>query len=124
MKVLVCGAAPRRRTGDPGWTNREAIRRELIELPPLTIIIEGEAEGADLLARDVAEELRFPVEPYPAEWKRYGRAAGPIRNRQMLDEGQPDLVLAFHANIAASTGTADMLGQAKKRGIPTRLLVK
>ena len=42
----------------------------------------------------------------------------------MLDEGQPDLVLAFHANIAASTGTADMLGQAKKRGIPTRLLVK
>jgi len=124
MKVLVCGAAPRRRTGDPGWTNRAAIRRELIKLPPLTTIIEGEAEGADLLARDVAEELRFPVEPYPAEWKRYGRAAGPIRNRQMLDEGQPDLVLAFHANIAASTGTADMLGQAKKRGIPTRLLVK
>ena len=124
MKVLVCGAAPRRRTGDPGWTNRAAIRRELIKLPPLTTIIEGEAEGADLLARDVAEELGFPVEPYPAEWKRYGRAAGPIRNRQMLDEGQPDLVLAFHANIAASTGTADMLGQAKKRGIPTRLLVK
>ncbi len=124
MKVLVCGAAPRRRTGDRGWTKREAIGRELIERPPLTIIIEGEAEGADLLARDVAEELGFPVEPYPAEWKRYGRAAGPIRNRQMLDEGQPDLVLAFHANIAASTGTADMLGQAKKRGIPTRLLVK
>ncbi len=124
MKVLVCGAAPRRRTGDPGWTNREAIHRELEKLPADTVIIEGEAEGADLLARDVAEVMGFTVEPYPAEWKRYGRAAGPIRNRQMLDEGQPDLVLAFHADIAASTGTADMLGQAKKRGIPTRLLVK
>ena len=119
MKVLVCGAAPRRRTGAPGWTDREVIKRQLMKLPPHTVIIEGEAEGADLLAKSVAEELGLTVEPYPALWYVYGRGAGPVRNKQMLDEGKPDLVLAFHDNIQGSRGTKDMVMQAAKRGIET-----
>ena len=121
MRVLVCGAAPRRKTGDPGWTDREAIRRELLRLPKGSIIIEGEAQGADLLARSVAEELGFVVEPYPANWGKYGRAAGPVRNREMLEKGKPDLVLAFHTNIFASTGTKNMVHIAQRVGIEVRL---
>ena len=79
MRVLVCGAAPRKRTGDPGWTNRKLIYNELVRFPKGTVIIEGEAKGADLLARNVAEELGFTVEPYPAKWARYGNSAGPKR---------------------------------------------
>ncbi|KKN01348.1 hypothetical protein LCGC14_1128740 [marine sediment metagenome] len=52
----------------------------------------------------------------------YGKAAGPIRNKQMLDEGQPHLVLAFHDNIEESTGTKDMVKQAAKRGIETLVI--
>jgi len=89
----------------------------LLTLPSDTIIVEGEAEGADLLARSVAEELGFHVEPYPANWTQYGRAAGPIRNKQMLDEGQPHLVIYFHDDLAKSTGTRDMVKKAKERGI-------
>jgi hypothetical protein len=40
----------------------------------------------------------------------------------MLDEGRPDEIVAFHDNIAASKGTADMIRRAQKAGIPYRLV--
>lgn len=57
----------------------------------------------------------------PADWPRFGSAGGPIRNWQMLRDGRPDVVLAFHDDIAASKGTKNMLGMAQGEGIPTRL---
>lgn len=70
------------------------------------------------MASDVAKELGFIVLPFPADWSRYGRAAGPIRNRQMLDQ-KPSLVLAFHSDIAHSKGTADTVREAQRRRITT-----
>jgi hypothetical protein len=63
--------------------------------------------GADTLAGIIAEQIGLQVEVYPADWNRHGQAAGPIRNQQMLDQGRPDIVLAFHANISQSKGTKD-----------------
>ena len=65
--------------------------------------------------------LRIPVEKYPADWTRYGYAAGPIRNQQMLDEGRPSLVLAFHNDFEHSKGTKDMIDKARKANIPAIL---
>jgi len=45
----------------------------------------------------------------PADWEKYGKASGPIRNRKMFKLGQPDLVLAFHNDIYKSKGTNDMV---------------
>jgi len=81
-------------------------------------VIEGEATGADTLARETAKLLDLPFEPYPAQWEKYGRAAGPIRNSQMLLEGKPNAVVAFHTNLAQSKGTANMVNQARKAGLP------
>ena len=56
------------------------------------------------------------VKEYPVsdmEWKGYGKAAGPIRNRRMLDDFQPDLVLAFPGN----KGTNDCIAAARQRDI-------
>jgi len=114
MRVLCCG--------DRNWRRKDIIRRELEKLPKGTTIIEGECRGADCLSRIVALELGFKVERFPAKWRVYGRAAGPIRNQQMLDEGNPDLVLAFHGAIEKSQGTRDMIRRAKKRGIPVHLI--
>ena len=114
MRVLVCG--------DRHWTDRGAILDRLKRLPPGTVIIHGAAKGADTIAGEVAVSLGFAVEPYPADWKRYGRAAGPIRNAKMLQDGKPDLVIAFHADIEASKGTKNMLGLARASGIDTELL--
>jgi hypothetical protein len=107
-RLLVCG--------DRNWSNRKLIKDKIKAAKP-DVIIEGEARGADSLGRDVANELRIPVLKYPAQWNKHGRAAGPIRNQQMLDEGKPNMVFAFHDDIANSKGTKDMVARAKKAGI-------
>lgn len=81
-------------------------------------VIEGDARGADRLAGEWAEEQGEQPLRFPADWEKYGRAAGPIRNQQMLDEGRPDLVLAFSRDITKSKGTKDMVTRAHKAGLP------
>lgn len=118
MRILVCG--------DRDWTNRELIAEVLVSIP-FDTLIEGEARGADMLAREVAEEFSYSVEagsilPFPADWNKYGKAAGPIRNSQMLREGKPALAVAFHNHIEESRGTADMLCKAEDAGVPYCLI--
>jgi hypothetical protein len=64
-------------------------------LPPNdTVIVHGDAAGADRLAGQWVTNRMLKVERYPADWAKHGRAAGPIRNEQMLEEGKPDLLVA------------------------------
>lgn len=112
MRVLVCG--------DRKYKAYERIKARLMVLPAGTVIIEGEARGADSLARNAAKDVGLTVERYPADWERYGRAAGPIRNKQMLD-AEPDLVIAFHSNIRESKGTLNMIQQALKALVDVEL---
>ena len=115
MRILVCGAR--------NWSDYIAIRDVIASLLPLGVecIIEGEAAGADSMGRVAANELGIAVLKFPADWNKHGKAAGPIRNKQMLEEGKPDLILAFHDDIDKSKGTKNMLEQAQKAGIVTRL---
>lgn len=79
----------------------------------VTELIHGHCSGADTLADKWATELdTIHIVRCPADWKRYGRAAGPIRNREML-ELRPDLVIAF----PGGKGTADMVRQSRLAGI-------
>jgi hypothetical protein len=114
MRVLVCG--------DRYWCSYAKIESRLKKLPKGTVIIEGECRGADLIAKSAAKELGFEVEEYPADWDKYGKAAGYRRNSQMLTEGKPDLVIAFHQNLKRSKGTKMMLEIAQKAGVPTELI--
>ncbi len=114
MRVLCCG--------DRNWSSYEIIRRELEKFDYYTVIIEGCAKGADSISGYIARQLSYVVLEFPANWNKYGKAAGAIRNKQMLDEGNPDLVLAFHTNIEKSRGTKNMIEQAKKRGIKVVLI--
>lgn len=92
-------------------------------------VIEGCAPGADRCGEDFAEKyprLITSLEHYPAQWDKYRpepgsnrkNPAGPIRNRQMLEEGQPHFVVAFHDNLHESKGTRHMVGLADDAGIP------
>lgn len=115
MRVLICG--------DRNWEDVAAVEREIFcRLAPGDVVIHGACRGADLIADIVAEHFGLEREAYPADWK-IGRSAGPIRNKQMLVEGKPDEVWAFHANIAESKGTRNMLAQAKAAGISTILFM-
>jgi hypothetical protein len=77
-------------------------------------IVEGGARGADLMAKHWATLNNVPVEEYKADWDQYGKAAGPIRNKQMLDTGI-DVVIAFPRGRA--TGTKHMMKIARETGV-------
>lgn len=106
--VLVCGGR--------GYKDRETVYWHLDahhKRRPINLLVHGGATGADTLAGDWAYERGVPFNCYPADWKTHGRAAGPIRNQQMLDEARPDLVIAF----PGTNGTRDMKWRAAKAGI-------
>lgn len=112
-RLLVCG--------DRNWSNKDQIR-ECIEIVDPDVIIEGEARGADRIAREIALEMGYVLGDtllsFPADWEKHHKAAGPIRNQHMLTEGQPTIVYAFHGNINESKGTKDMIKRSLKAKIP------
>lgn len=77
------------------------------------VIISGGATGADRVAATFAEVNFYAYEEYPADWKQYGKRAGYLRNVQMLQEGRPDLVVAF----PGGRGTAMMVDLARKANV-------
>lgn len=79
----------------------------------ITKIIAGKANGADRMATNWAWARGIAWQEFPADWDNHGKAAGPIRNQQMLDEGKPEGVVAF----PGGTGTADMIRRARKAGL-------
>lgn len=113
MRVLVCGGRD--------WTNQEAINRRLYLLGGGHVIVHGAARGADTMAGIAARGLGLTVEEFPADWNKFGKRAGILRNLQMLDT-KPDLVIAFHSDIASSKGTGHTVGEARRRGIPVEVI--
>ncbi len=108
MRVLVCGGRDYR---DP-----DAVYSALDKLDAeqgIECVIEGGALGADCFAAEWADYTKTPHEQFIADWKKHGKSAGPIRNRLMLEDGKPDLVMAF----PGGRGTANMISQAEKLGV-------
>ena len=106
MKILVCGGRD--------YTDRDAVFSFLDQLSGVTRVIHGGARGADTLAGEWADARDITCDMYPANWDKYGKAAGAIRNQQMLDEARPDAVVAF----PGGRGTADMVARATLAGVP------
>lgn len=109
-RILVCGQRD--------FEDKEFLFAKLDQLHAhfkFTLVIEGGAPGADRLAGAWAMSHSIELKVYPADWKRYGRAAGPIRNQQMLDEGLPDIVAAFYHNKDTAKGTKDMTSRSTKK---------
>lgn len=100
--------------------------------PLFHTLIHGAALGADIMAAGLVEDSNLQyadseywteILPFPADWNRYGKSAGYIRNQQMLDEGKPDMVLAFvDKPLEESKGTRNMVHLAKLAGLPTYVI--
>jgi hypothetical protein len=107
-------------TGDRAWTDESTIAAALEDYDPSDwVVIHGGARGADSLAGRIAAQRGHMVIRVPALWNVWGNAAGIVRNNVMLDLG-PDVVLAFHDDLARSRGTAHCVREAQRRGIPVR----
>jgi hypothetical protein len=115
-------------TGDRHWNAYQVVFDALSEAavyllatvtvqhPVRIIVIHGGATGADAHASIAAHALDFEVEVHNPNWDRYGNAAGPMRNEQMMQR-QPQLVLAFHDYLPGSKGTAHAVATARAQGI-------
>jgi len=77
--------------------------------------------GADWQADLWAASTRLPTDPNPADWDHYGRAAGPIRNRAMVDKFATVRALVAAFPVGTSAGTMDCVRRAKAAGIPVRV---
>jgi hypothetical protein len=108
MKLLVCGGRDFK-----NWTYLKEYLDGFHFKQPISEIIHGAAPGADSLAGNWALLNHIPVRRFAAQWDRFGKHAGPIRNQQMLNEAQPDVVIAF----PGGPGTANMKFLARKSNI-------
>lgn len=109
-RVLVCGG---REYGAQDYRDAVLLAEVLDALNPGSICHDAQ-RGADRLADAWSQARMVPCFPYPADWKRYRKAAGPIRNRRMLADFRPDLVLAF----PGGPGTRDMVAASRTAGFP------
>jgi hypothetical protein len=115
MRVLVCGGRDYADRANVFSTlDRIACVCDEMPMPDADfVLIHGGATGADAIAHDWAVCSWVETQKFAADWITHGKAAGPIRNQRMLDEGKPDLVVAF----SGGRGTADMVRRAKAAGV-------
>jgi len=102
------------------WTVHEVLDGEH-RANPITCLIDGGALGVDRFARRWAEINNVPTDPCPVDHALDGPwpQAGPRRNGRMLREKQPERCIAF-VTTPPTKGTADMVRQAKRAGVPVR----
>ncbi len=108
MRVLVCGGRD--------FTNSDMVYYYLDYYHKnfmFDVVIEGDAKGVDRMAGYWARKNKIDLKIFKAQWDLYGKSAGYKRNQQMLDEGKPDLVIAFRGG----KGTTMMVNLAKQAGV-------
>jgi hypothetical protein len=116
MRVLICGSR--------SWSDVHVIAAIMANLPDGTVVIHGGAQGADMIANDIAETMGLQIMEFKItkkDWKQYGKGAGPMRNSMMLGQGNPDSVIAFRMP-GHSPGTDDMIRQAEAAGVPVQIV--
>lgn len=115
MRTIVAGSR-----GIYGFRALRLVDEAIAEAPwQPTVIISGTARGVGLAGEQWAKDNGVPVERFPADWNRYGRKAGPLRNVQMADSA--DAMIAIWDGQSA--GTKHMIEQARVRGLFEVVLV-
>ena len=118
FKIIVCGG----RHFDDYVLLKSVVDKRIEESefsPGEVEIVSGHCKGADMLGEKYAAEHGCSIKVFQADWGKYGRAAGPVRNKQMVDyiaTAENKLVIAF---VNENTkGTKNTVAYAKKAGIP------
>ena len=108
LTVIVCGGRE--------YDNRKNVFEQLDRMRAkhnIFKVIQGGARGADALAKAWAINRGVPMIEERADWNRFGKAAGWMRNQRMIDEHRPEACIAF----PGGRGTADMVRRARAAGL-------
>lgn len=109
QRALVCGSRD--------FKDRALVYRVLDVVRSRFLVdawMHGGYRGVDRLTDDWANDRNVECRPFPADWDQHGRRAGPIRNQEMIDVGQPTVGIAF----PGGPGTADMIERLHTHEIP------
>lgn len=117
-KFMICGS---RTISDKNFIFSEIEKcwNENLNSEPI-ILVEGEAKGVDSIAKEWAISKGFELEAHRPDWKRYGRGAGIIRNKEMVDTS--DFVLILWDG--KSKGTASDIKFCEKLGKKNKVVTK
>jgi hypothetical protein len=81
-------------------------------------VVSGCADGTDKMGERLAGQCIWPIAKFPADWKTYGKSAGPMRNREMANHA--DALIAFWDG--KSKGTKNMIEEANRRNLIVHVL--
>jgi hypothetical protein len=110
MKVAIVGSR--------GYPNLKAVKEYVENLPPDTTVVSGGARDVDTVAAQTAVAKGFPTQIFKPDWQKYGKAAGYIRNVDIV--AAADRVVAFWDGI--SKGTKHSIDLAVKTGKPLEII--
>jgi hypothetical protein len=111
MKVIIAGSR--------SINDIELVKYAVLESGfDITEVVSGRARGVDTLGEIWARENNISLAYFPADWKKYGRAAGPIRNAEMAKYGEALIAIME----SGSKGTANMVKNAKALGLEIFIL--
>lgn len=108
-RIIVCGGRD--------FADEDLFIKSMDEILPQyedVEIVSGHAKGADTFGERYAEAHGIPVAIFKADWKKYGRGAGPVRNKEMLEYAKQEspVIIAFWDG--KSKGTKNMIDQGTK----------
>lgn len=110
MKTIIAGS---RTLYDPALVER-AVQESGFDI---TVVVCGMARGIDTMGREWADCHGIPVKKFPADWDRYGKRAGYLRNEQMAEYAD-----ALIAITTGSPGTKHMIDIARRKGLAVYVL--
>lgn len=104
--------------GSRTFENFALVESTLASIPVISRVVSGGAKGADSLAQQYAEQNQIPVEIFKPDWKRFGRGAGVVRNREIIEAAE--MVVAFWDGKSKGTESSIKMAQAKR--IPVKIV--
>ena len=109
MKLIIAGSRDY-------FPSENSIIRFLVEknIPKVKELVCGMCSGVDMCGKNWADNYEIPIKEFPADWKTHGKAAGPIRNKEMAKYADA-LLLIWDGK---SRGSANMKQEMKKLNKP------
>lgn len=109
MKVAIIGSR--------NFTDYDKLEEIVISLctQSTEYIITGDAKGADSMAEQYAQKFSIPVKVIKPDWKKYGRGAGVVRNREIVCEA--DLIIAFWDGKSKGTSSGIKFAQKLEKNV-------
>ena len=104
--------------GSRSFPSSSLVESFVRSLPVGVVVVSGGARGTDSFAAAAAVSVGLSLEVFEADWRRFGRGAGAVRNRALVASGLSALVAFVSDPSSLSPGSRDVISRARAAGVP------